>query len=365
VPLTLLCHGALSGHSVAPTHRPSRAPEGRLGRLLAKTGPPERLRAPIAPNAVYSQESGVEYWLRKRFNLGARESVAASAAFARQPFPQEAALILRPVHLHAARDHLVLWPSSQLSILEDEEQSLFESAQDWLKDEPIRLRRLSTGIWELVETDPDATRFEQLQGASSARAAGRNIDYWLPSGTGGRAWRRVMNEVQMLWHDHPVNSKRAERGEPPVNALWLEGVAPRSPSRAFDVVVSDDPVLIGLATATGARQLPLANHDISSARQASDRWLVDLPSFFDASGSAIQGHADGYWAQLERFVETQLNGGFRALTPGSEIILTGEEQVCCFTLQTHSVWRFWRKRPRLSWLAEPSATTDDQNSRSP
>src|SRR5690606_4093503 len=39
----------------------------------------------------------------------------------------------------------------------------------------------------------------------------------------GRPWRRLVNELQMLWFDHPVNQAREARGLRPVNSVWLYG----------------------------------------------------------------------------------------------------------------------------------------------
>jgi hypothetical protein len=48
---------------------------------------------------------------------------------------------------------------------------------------------------------------------------------WWPQEDSLREWRRLLNEIQMVWHDHPVNLARAERGEMPINSLWLFGGA--------------------------------------------------------------------------------------------------------------------------------------------
>jgi hypothetical protein len=48
---------------------------------------------------------------------------------------------------------------------------------------------------------------------------------WWPQEDSLREWRRLLNEIQMVWHEHPVNLARAERGEVPINSLWLFGGA--------------------------------------------------------------------------------------------------------------------------------------------
>ncbi|UOF93947.1 MAG: hypothetical protein IR526_00995 [Bordetella sp.] len=38
-------------------------------------------------------------------------------------------------------------------------------------------------------------------------------------------WRRLLNHVQIIWHKHPINQKRQEKGLLPINMLWLYGGA--------------------------------------------------------------------------------------------------------------------------------------------
>ena len=45
----------------------------------------------------------------------------------------------------------------------------------------------------------------------------------MPGGSAGPKLRRLMTELQMLLHEHPVNLRRQARGAAPINALWLWG----------------------------------------------------------------------------------------------------------------------------------------------
>ncbi len=71
----------------------------------------------------------------------------------------------------------------------------------------------------------------------------------LPEGPEGRRWRSLLNEAQILLHNHPRNSERIAAGLPPVNSLWFwgGGVLPDAVVSAFGTVVSDDPELRALA----------------------------------------------------------------------------------------------------------------------
>lgn len=45
----------------------------------------------------------------------------------------------------------------------------------------------------------------------------------LPQGDAARRWRVLLNEAQVILHNHPLNSVRAASGKPPVNSLWFWG----------------------------------------------------------------------------------------------------------------------------------------------
>ena len=87
----------------------------------------------------------------------------------------------------------------------------------------VRLRRAENVVETVVVplTVPDTTpgaggarmRWSSARGAPGA-VAGEDIDRFLPAGRDGKAWHAVMNEVQMLFHDHPVNVAREARGIP-------------------------------------------------------------------------------------------------------------------------------------------------------
>ncbi|QBL40767.1 phosphoglycerate mutase [Stenotrophomonas sp. ASS1] len=75
----------------------------------------------------------------------------------------------------------------------------------------------------------------------------------LPEGEGGRRWRALMTEAQVLLHNHSWNQQRAAQGQQPINSLWFwgGGVMPVSVSTAHAQVRSRDALLQGLALAAG------------------------------------------------------------------------------------------------------------------
>jgi hypothetical protein len=70
----------------------------------------------------------------------------------------------------------------------------------------------------------------QLPTLAPDRAIGHALHGDMPEQP--RLLRRLLNEVQMLLFNHPLNESREARGEPPVNGLWLSGCGPAQAPRA-------------------------------------------------------------------------------------------------------------------------------------
>ncbi len=131
--------------------------------------------------------------------------------------------VLQPAHFHVARDHLVMTDLRQLDIEERESSVLFDAALPLFQELGHDLRYGDARRWFLR-----ADEWHALRTTTPDAATGHNIDVWLASGERARDWRKLHNEVQMLWHMHPLNDEREARGLRRVNALWLWGGA--SPS---------------------------------------------------------------------------------------------------------------------------------------
>ena len=165
--------------------------------------------------------------------------------------------MLQPVHLHVARDHLVLTDVRQLPIDEQTSKKLFESTAPLFDELGYELRFGDTGHWFMR-----ADAWHTLRTTTPDAAAGHNVDVWLPSGEHARAWRKLHNEVQMLWHSHPVNEAREAHGQPRINALWLWGGADANQSATPNSALKMDESLIPHALADDWGRWLLAMQEI-------------------------------------------------------------------------------------------------------
>jgi hypothetical protein len=205
-----------------------------------------------------------EIWLAERFGLAERMHVDNSPPVA-DPAMQSHGVqadagywfILHPVHIHIARDHLVLTDVNQLALSDMESRLLFEEALPLVKEAGLEARYGDPHTWFLR-----ADAWSGLHTATPDAAGGHNIDIWMPKGEGERAWRKLQNEIQMQWHTHAVNAAREAAGKQLVNSLWLWGGSS-----------------LGGAPAASARQ------------QAPYGHAINLPGWSAALGSLCSQHA--------------------------------------------------------------------------
>ena len=124
------------------------------------------------------------------------------------------------VHLAPARDGAALIPANELEITPDESVALFNSAAELFEGTGFEARRFDDLHWRIVPPDGFAPAC-----ASPALVSTTAVNDWWTQDVEGRPWRRLVNELQMLWFDHPVNQAREARGMRPVNSVWLYGGA--------------------------------------------------------------------------------------------------------------------------------------------
>src|SRR5699024_4564577 len=101
------------------------------------------------------------------------------------------------------------------------------------------------------------------------------IDH-LPAGDDGRRWRQLLNEAQVLLHQHPVNRARARQGKSTANSLWFwgAGALPQTVRSDLRHVYADDVLPVALAARAHLRTDPLADFD--PERPVAADTLLDL-----------------------------------------------------------------------------------------
>ena len=207
--------------------REAFADEGIEAALCQALGIERQQDWPLAPIALQADggDPGMDYWLRAD-----------------------------PVHLSVMRDRIVLADSQALELDQAEADALAASIHDHFGDSfsPLALRPRR---WYLR-----LRQAPQMSTTPLSCATGCDIDPLLPRGHDASHFRALLNELQMLLHDHPLNQRREARGQLPVNSLWLwgGGVLPRVRPRGTLTVAADHPDVQALLSFAGATRVSVS-----------------------------------------------------------------------------------------------------------
>lgn len=248
--------------------------------------------------------------------------------------PDTVLACLQPVHLHATRDHLVLMHPDHIPLTGAESAALLEEARPLLHDE-FNADVIAADLhhWFIAPA-----RFASLATHSVDQAHGRNIDWWLPRDTvevgTARAWRKLQNEIQMLWHISPVNEARHASGQPAINSIWISGIGSThdldvpDEVRTASHIITDHPVLKGVARHLN---ITCSSQVAAEALLGGFAWLKNPAAIWPMLQSTL---SDEILDELE-LIDFP-NGAVRKRTIQKSDIKKGS-------------WAFWRTPELLSW----------------
>jgi hypothetical protein len=160
-----------------------------------------------------------ESWLSRAFSAGASDTAPFAPAMMRALGVARTEgywFAVQPVHLQLTRTHMVLGDPRSLNLNEADSRALFALVQPYFDEVGKPLIYAAPDMWFMRADD-----WSGLRTASPDAAVNDNLADWMPEGDAKRAFRKLQNEVQMLWHEHPINEARQQRGLQPVNSFWL------------------------------------------------------------------------------------------------------------------------------------------------
>jgi len=134
--------------------------------------------------------------------------------------PAETVWLAELSAISVGREGATIAHPASFELTTDEADALFDSVSGLWADRAISALPLNNRQWR-IWLDPSAS----TRSLTPAAMAEMRLTDWWPQEDSLREWRRLLNEIQMVWHEHPVNLARTERGELPINSLWLFGGA--------------------------------------------------------------------------------------------------------------------------------------------
>lgn len=223
-------------------------------------------------------------------------------------------LFAYPVHLHARREQLILMTGDEFDVTEPEAESLIVALQAYYPE--WRFERTRDGMWFIiVDETPD------LATTPLERVLGENINEYLPRGADAMRWLSVMNEMQMILFDAPVNEQREAAGRPVLNSLWLWGGGrlPTLGAPRWRRIVTDDPVTFGAARQAGIEgrwlEGAVAEENLADPELAAagTLWVCGRTGPRDAAGPVV---AAGQWRVLRDALRHRRIDALTLIEPG-------------------------------------------------
>lgn len=243
-----------------------------------------------------------------------------------------------PVYLHADMSRLLLFESSGFKLDRDEAEALAREVNTVLGPQALDLRvGASARRWYQRLPRPPAIRTAPL-----SAAIGAHIAPLLPRGSEAARWHTLANEVQMILHASPVNARRLERGEPPINSLWWWGAGPLPAAVAprWSWVAALDAVARGLAALNATRCVApesLLGADLTHAEGSG-------LAVFDAGYlAARRGDAEALGGELVALERGWCAPLLTAMRRGRIQSLTVRTLGAAWRLRPRDLWRFWRR----------------------
>jgi len=247
--------------------------------------------------------------------------------------PSEAIACLQPIHLHATRDHLILMGLNQIDLTQTESTELLKAALPFIEEDFQSSILFEGQHYWFIPAGP----FASLESYSIDQAHGRNIDWWMPRDTNedgiAKRWRKLQNEIQMLWHISSVNEEREKGGMPGINSLWISGIGKLSDVQAPQAVQQSShlygshPLLAGLAKLYNIPHSKAFN--IPAA--GSFAWLEQAETIWPVLSTALMNK------ELDEVLLIDFPNG-----KARERVFTAKD------LDKKS-WAFWKKAEPLTW----------------
>ncbi len=228
-----------------------------------------------------------------------------------------------PVHVEAARDHLIVQSLGVTAPTAAETTQLIDVANELAAVRGCDFLTIgdrwflrSVHEWE-IDADPLEAMIDE--------------PFTMPAGRDAQIWNRLHTEIQMAWHSHAVNATRDATHQPTINGVWLHGGGKWKtlPAIRYAQVQSDWPGLQGAADAAGAQGVPLHAGIVDGALLVVDDLLP------------AKRHDD--WATWLRTIATIDHRLDPHATDAIDIVLCGRT-VRTYASKQSDRYRIWRRR---------------------
>jgi len=196
--------------------------------------------------------------------------LAMAQAFAGADESEPARLILaEAVHLRAGLHDAVVVPIPKTADVIQDIHKIINDLKELFKVD-CDSTAIADGVFLLRLKGFDApTHYPQV-----LSVLGKTVNPYIEQSRQILPWYRLLNEIQMFMHQHPVNAERMRQGRLPINSLWFWGAGERPAIASKPNWFCDDALLNRFAASL---ELPVEScSSVSSCDDFSDALIIDL-----------------------------------------------------------------------------------------
>jgi hypothetical protein len=241
-----------------------------------------------------------------------------------------------PVHFVLQRDTFSLYEQAPLKLTAEDATTILNTLNQHFFEDGFSFYQGNSGQWYLKISAANQ-RFLPIKTFLLSAAINQDVQRLFPTGETQLQWRKVLNEGQMLLHDHPVNLAREKSGEVAVSSVWISAGGPLptlvKDSVLEDVLLSNLPFYHGVASL--AQKISLPFQEVESVLHQKNNLSVRLSLDAESVIKPPQGY-DSWWNFFLKELKARairqlvLNIGLHNTTMIVEISPLG-------------LYKFWRK----------------------
>jgi hypothetical protein len=247
-------------------------------------------------------------------------------------------LIVEPTHLRADRDRLLIAEAELLQLNTEEAETIINAINQHFSGE-LKLYLLEDDLW-LLGTNLDLA---DLVSYPIIDIVGENIDDFLPQGKSRLALHKILNEIQMLLFNLPLNQQRQDEGLMMVNSLWFwDKQNPKQEVTSMQMIQTNQQLnqqIININSLEAEEKTLIINNGYFAARyRDSFAWTQQMNQFEHEVVPKLLKLLSSRKLRQINILIPGLDGGWR------------------LSVKSLDLWCFWRKKTWLELMESISSS---------
>lgn len=252
-------------------------------------------------------------------------------------------LLCRTIYLKADMHNALVLPLENNRVNEDDSSIILEDLQTFFSED-CDLKALENGLWLMRLKHCDASDCYPHY----LSMIGRKANQFIEQSKQALPWYKLMNEMQMFMHQHPINQNRLTTGLLPINSLWFWG-AGQKPKLDVNQIqwFCDDEQLIRFADSSKIQHQPLKQ--LTQMKSGDKSTVIDL-SLLEALKSSS---GDDLQVKLELLEKTVFKPAMTLIKSSRASLQLRCAHYFDLTMTPFSKYKIWRPSKSLVGFGQP------------